>query len=94
MEYLIASFIIAGSCFAVIAALGTIRLPDALSRLHAATKAGSFGATLLLVAAMFLFRDVAATIECLLIIGFFYCTAPISAHLLGRVGRATQMDTK
>ena len=65
------------------------RLPDAISRMHAATKAGSFGASLLLAAAALLFRQTSVVIECILIVGFFYCTAPIAAHLLGRVAVAS-----
>ena len=93
MEYLIALLIIAGCGFATIAAIGTIRLPDSLCRMHAATKAGSFGAALLLTAAALLFSDLVVTIECILIIGFFYSTAPIAAHLLGRIAVSSQ-DSK
>ncbi|MEM9157704.1 MAG: monovalent cation/H(+) antiporter subunit G [Verrucomicrobiota bacterium] len=85
MEIVIALLILCGSAFAAIAAIGTIRLPDPLSRMHAATKAGSFGAALLLAAAALLYRETAVIIECLLIIGLFYFTAPIAAHLLGKI---------
>ncbi len=85
MEYLIAAFILFGSAFSVVAALGLLRFPDTLCRLHAATKAGAFGATLLLIAASLFFRQWIVYIEAVLIVTFFYTTAPIAAHLLGRV---------
>jgi len=94
MEYLIAFFIIAGSAFAAIAGLGLLRLPDALSRLHASTKAGAFGAALLLVAAVLLFQEWVVLIEAVIIVAFFYLTAPIAAHLLGRVAGPDSADKK
>ncbi|MCH6257559.1 monovalent cation/H(+) antiporter subunit G [Puniceicoccaceae bacterium K14] len=94
MEYIIAFLIIAGSFFTAVAALGTLRLPDALSRTHAATKAGSFGATLLLIAAILFFNQLIVFIECLLIIAFFYTTTPIAGHLLGRVASKQNPSSK
>ncbi len=87
MDTLIAILIVAGAAFALIAAIGTLRFPDALSRMHAATKAGSFGAGLLLVAAALFFGSVAVALEALLIISLFYLTAPIAAQLIGQSAR-------
>lgn len=87
MDTLIAILIVAGAAFALIAAIGTIRLPDALSRMHAATKAGAFGAGLLLVAAALFFGSLAVALEALLIISLFYLTAPIAAQLIGQSAR-------
>lgn len=95
MEYLIAFVIIAGACFALIAAIGTIRLPDTLSRMHAATKAGSFGASLLLLAAALYFQTLNVVLESMLIIGLFYLTAPIAAQLIGQSARKpSRYDSK
>lgn len=86
MDYLVAAFMLFGAAFALVAALGTLRLPDLYCRMHAATKAGSFGASLLLIAACLHFQDGRVVLQSLMIIGFFYFTAPIAAHMLGRVG--------
>lgn len=94
MEIIIAILIISGAAFALIAAIGTLRFPDALSRMHAATKAGAFGAGLLLLAAAFHFGALAVVIESLLIVGLFYLTAPIAAQLIGKSSRyLTEYDS-
>ena len=84
-EYLTGFFLICGAIFSAIAALGVLRLQDTLSRLHAATKAGAFGGSCLLLAALIHFKSAFVIIEVLLIIIFFYLTTPIASHLLGRL---------
>ena len=66
------------------ASLGVIRFPDFYSRMHAATKAGAFGATLLLLAAAIHFGNVRAIVTCTLIIIFFYLTTPVAAQTLSQ----------
>lgn len=87
MDYLIAFLILAGSSFALIAAIGTYRFPDTLSRMHAATKAGSFGAALLLTATAIFFGTFPVLLEAIIIVGLFYLTAPIAAQLIGQAAR-------
>lgn len=84
MSWVVAILMIAGAFFAFVAALGVNRLPDFYMRMHAATKAGAFGATLLLIAAAIHFGSLRASITALLIIGFFYLTTPIAAQTLGQ----------
>lgn len=76
--------ILIGSLFILIAAIGLLRMPDLFMRMHAATKAGTLGAGLILVGVMFHFRQWNVTIEGLLTILFIYITAPIASHLLAR----------
>ena len=45
-----AILVLAGSFFALVAALGLIRLPDLYTRMHAASKAGTLGSCVMLVA--------------------------------------------
>jgi multicomponent Na+:H+ antiporter subunit G len=96
MNWLVSLLLLAGAAFVLIAAIGVVRLPDALCRMHAATKAGAFGAALLLVGAAAHFGSLDAAVKALLAIAFFYVTAPISGHLLGRAAyrrrdRATRL---
>ena len=55
MEYAIAILVsllmLGGAFFAFAAAIGVLRLPDLYSRMHAASKAGTVGSGLLLLAA-------------------------------------------
>ncbi len=74
-----------GAAFALIAAIGVVRMPDLYCRTHAATKAGAFGVSLILLGLMVALPDLRVVIQSFMIIGFFYLTAPIAAHMIGRV---------
>ncbi|MET3613325.1 multicomponent Na+:H+ antiporter subunit G [Rhizobium aquaticum] len=76
--------IVGGALFAVLAALGLLRLPDVYTRMHAASKAGTVGSGLLLIAAGLGSQDPAIFIRALAGFIFFILTAPVSAHLLAR----------
>ncbi|MBN9613000.1 MAG: monovalent cation/H(+) antiporter subunit G, partial [Actinobacteria bacterium] len=67
--------------------------PDALSRLHAATKPQIFG-LLLVIAAIALESRSFATLAALTPVFIFQClTAPIAAHMVGRAAyRTGQID--
>lgn len=80
------SLIIIGSAFVCIAAIGVYRFPDFYTRMHAATKAGAFGGTLLAIAAGFAIGGVMTWLQVVFVIAFFYFTTPVAAHLLGRAG--------
>lgn len=84
MSWLVAILMILGAFFAFVAALGVVRFPDFYMRTHAATKAGAFGASLLLLAAALHFGSLRACLTSLLIITFFYLTTPIAAQTLGQ----------
>ncbi|MCP3680140.1 MAG: monovalent cation/H(+) antiporter subunit G [Gammaproteobacteria bacterium] len=84
MELLSALFIFIGALFTVIAALGILRFPDLLLRMHAATKAGSLGVGLVMFGVMFHFLSLMVTIKAILIILFIFITTPIGAHMLAR----------
>lgn len=80
----ISCVILAGSLFSLIAAIGLNRLPDVFTRMHAASKAGTVGSGLLLLAAGLHAGDLAILFRSLAGFLFFILTAPISAHLLAR----------
>lgn len=82
--------------FALVAAVGVLRFPDVLTRMHASSKVASFaGALALLAAAIDIGTVSAATRACFAIL-FIFLTAPIGAHLLGRAaawrGRLNRED--
>lgn len=70
--------------FALVAALGILRFPDALTRMHASSKVGSLAGSLALLAAAVDIGGVSAASRALIAILFLLMTAPIGAHLLGR----------
>ena len=77
-----------GAATLVIAAWGVITLPDALSRQHAATKAGTLALALILVGAWLLVPSAEWAWRLALILGFLIATLPVASHLLARAAVA------
>jgi multicomponent Na+:H+ antiporter subunit G len=76
--------LVAGSLFALVAAVGLLRFPDLYTRMHAASKAGPLAAGLMLLALALEARDLGVGSRAVAGVVFFLLTAPISAHLLAR----------
>lgn len=76
--------ILGGAFFALVAAIGINRLPDLYTRMHAASKAGTVGSGLLLLAVGVHSGDLAVFARALAGFFFFILTAPVSAHLLAK----------
>ena len=83
-DLLLAMLLLLGGFFCFVAALGMLRLPDLLTRMHAATKAGTLGVGLLVLAAALHFTEIGMTLRALTVILFVGLTAPVAAHLIGR----------
>jgi multicomponent Na+:H+ antiporter subunit G len=73
-----------GGAFGFLAALGLVRLPDAIIRMHAATKAGTLGCGFILLGVAVYFPDTPTTLRAVAAILLVLLTAPIAAHLIGR----------
>ncbi len=70
--------------FSFIAAIGIIKMPDTLTRMHASTKAGTLATILVMCAVALHFSNLAVYSRTFLIILFLMLTAPLAAHMLGR----------
>ncbi len=84
VEWLAALLLISGAVITLIASIGVLRLPDAFLRMHAATKAGVVGSSLMLLGAGFAFGTPDAWLRIAAIVIFLLVTVPISSHALGR----------
>jgi multicomponent Na+:H+ antiporter subunit G len=89
---IVLSFLLAACAIGVllIAALGILRLPDALSRQHAATKAGTLAVTLFALA-LLLFAAASGwgwdwAVRLLALIILLFLTLPLASHALARTG--------
>lgn len=79
----------------VAAGIGLLRLPDALSRLHAATKPQIFGLLLVIAGIAFDQRSLATLLALIPVFVFQSLTAPVAAHMVGRAAyRTGQLDTE
>lgn len=75
---------IAGSAFALLAALGVLRMPDVFTRMQASTKASTLGLGCLLVGAALQLGDLASFIRIVSIGAFTLLTTPVAAHVIAR----------
>ncbi|SFH08012.1 multisubunit potassium/proton antiporter, PhaG subunit (TC 2.A.63.1.1) [Palleronia marisminoris] len=78
--------LVLGAIFALVGAIGLVKLDTPMKRLHAPTKASTMGVGSLLLASIiqaFALGD--GSLREVLIMAFLFVTAPISAHLISKV---------
>jgi multicomponent Na+:H+ antiporter subunit G len=73
-----------GSLFALLAALGLLRMPDVFTRMQASTKASTLGLGCLLIGAALQLGDLASLIRAVSIGAFVFLTNSVSAHVIAR----------
>ena len=76
--------LLAGSAFALIGAVGIIRLPDVFTRMHGAGIIDTLGAGLILAGLMVQAGFSMVTVKLILIIAFLFFTSPAAIHALAR----------
>ncbi|QNI02829.1 monovalent cation/H(+) antiporter subunit G [Halomonas sp. SH5A2] len=86
IELIKGGLILVGAIFMFLAALGLVRMPDLLTRMHATTKAATLGASLIMLAVALHFAEVAVVARAFGVILFIMMTAPVAAHVIGRAG--------
>jgi multicomponent Na+:H+ antiporter subunit G len=84
LGYLCGLLLIGSAIFSLAAAIGILRLPDLYMRTHAASKAGTLGAGLALMAIALYSLDGSVALRAAAGFIFLLLTAPVSAHLLAR----------
>jgi multicomponent Na+:H+ antiporter subunit G len=85
-----AVFMIVGAVMSLAAAIGLLRFPDLMSRMHAATKPQVLGLFLLLAALGLQMRTWWVWPVLLVAWIFQLLTVPVSAHMVGRAGYRTK----
>lgn len=83
-EFFAALLMLTGAGFALLAAIGVLRFPDLLSRMHAATKCSAFGVSCVMLAAAVHFAELSVATRAFITITFIFATAPVAAHMIGR----------
>ena len=84
LYYVAGVVLLVGALFSLLAVIGILRFPDLYTRMHAASKAGTFGSGLCLLALAIACLDFGIAMRALIGFVFLVLTAPISAHLLSR----------
>ncbi len=80
-----AALLAGGAFFCLGGALGLVRFPVILARMHAATKPQVFGLLLVLLGVAFSIRDPKVWLSLAVVLVLQILTAPVAGHLIGRV---------
>jgi multicomponent Na+:H+ antiporter subunit G len=78
-----------GAFLSLAAGVGLLRFPDAMSRMHAATKPQILGLVFVCIAIALESRSWSTLLMLIPVVLFQLLTAPISAHMVGRAGYRT-----
>ncbi len=84
IEIISGVFLILGSLFILLSAIGIIKMPDLYTRMSATTKASTLGIGLVLIGTAFFWGNVGIVVRSIAIITFLLLTAPVAAHIIGR----------
>jgi multicomponent Na+:H+ antiporter subunit G len=75
---------LAGAAFALLAAVGVLRMPDVFTRMQASTKASTLGLTCLLIGTALQLGDFASLVRVASIGAFVLLTTPVAGHVIAR----------
>ncbi len=83
-EIIVALFIIGGLFFYVVGAVGLIRMPDVFCRMHATTKADTFGAGLVFTGLIIWQGFTFVSLNIFIVMVFIWLTMPTAAHAIAK----------
>ncbi len=87
-ELVAAALVLVGAAFALIGSVGLVRLPDFFMRLHGPTKATTLGVGAIVAATLVQSLGAgAASLRGLVVLLCLFITAPVVAHVIGRLAR-------
>ncbi|MGE4428606.1 MAG: monovalent cation/H(+) antiporter subunit G [Solirubrobacteraceae bacterium] len=89
-DVLAAICLLSGSALSLTAAIGIVRFPDLLTRLHAASKPQALGLLLVLLGLGLRLRTGIDATSLLLVAVFQLLTVPVAAHMVGRAAYRTR----
>ncbi|MBK0326554.1 monovalent cation/H(+) antiporter subunit G [Rhodobacteraceae bacterium F11138] len=87
-------FIIGGSFFSIVGAVGLIRFPDFWSRLHAVSVTDSAGVILLLAGMALQAGLTLVTVKLFIILAFLFVTGPTSTHAVANAALVSGLKPK
>lgn len=85
IEILSGVFLLSGTLFILLSAFGILKMPDLYTRMSATTKASTLGIGLVLIGTVIYWQDFGIASRAFAIILFLFLTAPVAAHIIGRV---------
>ncbi len=95
LEAALSFCLVVGGLFALVGAIGLVRLPDFLTRLHAPTKSTTLGVGGMLAASMLYFIGSGRfVVHELLVVLFLFVTAPVSALMLAQAALRLRLKSR
>lgn len=91
IDIVLLTLIFLGSAFILVAAIGLIRFNDLYSRMHATTKATSFGLLLLIIGVSLFFNTGTVWLKAFMVVVFIYLTAPLAAHSIAKSDKTKKL---
>lgn len=89
LDFVSGLFLLAGSLLCLFAAIGLVRFPDLLSRMHAATKPQVLGLVLVMVGVGLGLRSGLDVGMLVLVAVFQLLTTPVASHMMSRAALRT-----
>lgn len=84
---------LAGIFFFVVGTVGLLRLPDAITRVHATTKADTLGLGLIVVGLVLMIGFNVTSLKLIFVLVFVWITNPTAAHVISKA-KVNQKDRK
>ena len=91
LEWVSAACWLAGATFALLAAIGVVRMPDLFTRMQAASKASTLGLGCLLVGTAIDLGDSPSVARAVSIAAFVMLTTPVASHVVARAAYLTKV---
>lgn len=88
-EILAWAFLVVGSAFAVIGAIGLLRFPEFYTRVHAVGVSDTMGAALILIGCAIQAGPTLYSVKLIMIWLFIYLTGPAATHALAKAAYAS-----
>lgn len=93
LDVVSALLMLAGSLFALVAAIGLVRSSDSYIRIHIATKPATLSVVLTFTAAILQLPGLEPDVQLALAVVLQFWTAPVASHMLGRaIQRSDSVD--
>ena len=89
VEYLSWAFLLLGTAFSIVGAVGLLRLPDFYSRVHAVGVTDTMGAMLILIGCGMQAGWTLISIKLATVWAFIYLTGPAATHALAKAAYAS-----
>jgi len=90
MTWAASALFIGGSLLTLMAAIGLVRFPDVLARMHGVTKPGTLGIAMMMTGLALSSQSIEVAWKVALVVMFQLITSPVSAHMIGRAAVRTR----